>query len=117
MRFTRSWTFLASAAETALTSVSRIKIKNLVEEGDTTAQQIEHLMAEPNKFLTTILVVNNVAVSVLFLALAAGAIVYVIGELQHAGRKLGSHDLAMVGLLVGFLLAYGTDRLLSVLGS
>jgi ZIP family zinc transporter len=60
---------------------------------------------------------TSVAVSVLFLALAAGAIVYVIGELQHAGRKLGSHDLAMVGLLVGFLLAYGTDRLLSVVGS
>jgi ZIP family zinc transporter len=59
----------------------------------------------------------SVALSVLFLALAAGAIVYVIGELQHAGRKLGSHDLAMVGLLVGFLLAYGTDRLLSVVGS
>jgi ZIP family zinc transporter len=62
-------------------------------------------------------VVNNVAVSVLFLALAAGAIVYVIGELQHAGRKLGSHDVAMIGLLTGFLLAYGTDRLLSVVGS
>jgi ZIP family zinc transporter len=60
---------------------------------------------------------TSVAVSVLFLALAAGAIVYVIGELQHAGRKLGSHDLAMVGLLVGFLLAYGTDRLLAVVGS
>src|SRR6185437_3595202 len=54
----------SSAAQTALTSVSRIKIKNLVEEGDTTAQQIEHLLTEPNKFLTTILVVNNVAVIV-----------------------------------------------------
>jgi CBS domain containing-hemolysin-like protein len=54
----------SSAAETALTSVSRIKIKNLVEEGDTTAQQIEQLLAQPNKFLTTILVVNNVAVIV-----------------------------------------------------
>lgn len=60
---------------------------------------------------------TSVAVSVLFLALAAGAIVYVIGELQHAGRKLGSHDIAMVGMLVGFLLAYGTDRLLAVMGS
>jgi|SRR5579859_2144196 len=54
----------SSAAETALTSVSRIKIKNLVAEGDVTAQQIERLLAEPNKFLTTILVVNNVAVIV-----------------------------------------------------
>ncbi len=53
-----------SAAETALTSISRIKIKNLVEEGDTAAQQIERLFAEPNKFLTTILVINNVAVIV-----------------------------------------------------
>ncbi|HLV99837.1 MAG TPA: hemolysin family protein [Ktedonobacterales bacterium] len=54
----------SSAAETALTSVSRIKIKNLVEEGDATARQIEHLLTEPNKFLTTILVINNVAVIV-----------------------------------------------------
>ncbi len=55
---------LASAAETALTSVSRIKIKNLVETGDKKAQMIEHLLAEPNKFLSTILVVNSVAVIV-----------------------------------------------------
>ena len=54
----------SSAAETALTSVSRIKIKNLVEEGDPTAKRIEQLLAEPNKFLTTILIVNNVAVIV-----------------------------------------------------
>jgi putative hemolysin len=54
----------SSAAETALTSVSRIKIKNMVEEGDATAAQIGHLLAEPNKFLTTILIINNVAVIV-----------------------------------------------------
>ena len=53
-----------SAAETSLTSVSRIKIKNLVEEGDKAAQRIERLLAEPNTFLTTILVINNVAVIV-----------------------------------------------------
>lgn len=54
----------ASAAETALTSVSRIKLKNLVEEGDQKAAQIERLIAQPNTFLSTILVVNNVAVIV-----------------------------------------------------
>ena len=32
---------MASAAETALTSVSRIKLKNLVEEGDKKALEIE----------------------------------------------------------------------------
>jgi putative hemolysin len=54
----------SSAAETALTSVSRIKIKNMVEDGDGAAKKIERLLSEPNKFLTTILVVNNVSVIV-----------------------------------------------------
>ena len=54
----------ASAAETALTSVSRIKLKNLVEEGDEKALQIDRLLAQPNVFLSTILVVNSVAVIV-----------------------------------------------------
>jgi len=35
---------LASASETALTSVSRIKLKNLVEEGDKKAAEIEQLL-------------------------------------------------------------------------
>jgi putative hemolysin len=54
----------ASAAETALTSVSRIKLKNLVEEGDQKAIEIERLLSQPNVFLSTILIVNNVAVIV-----------------------------------------------------
>src|SRR5205809_1699230 len=52
----------ASAAETALTSVSRIKLKNMVEEGDKKALEIERLISQPNVFLSTILVVNSVAV-------------------------------------------------------
>ena len=55
-------------------------------------------------------------VSILFLALAAGAIVYVIGELQHAGRKLGAHHITMLGMLIGFLAGYATDLLLAVAG-
>lgn len=52
---------LASASETALTSISRIKLRNLVEEGDKKATEIEQLLANPNVFLSTILVVNSVA--------------------------------------------------------
>ena len=55
---------IASASETALTSVSRIKLKNLVEEGDKKAAEIERLLAQPNTFLSTILIVNSVAVIV-----------------------------------------------------
>ncbi|MBJ7610440.1 MAG: ZIP family metal transporter [Candidatus Dormibacteraeota bacterium] len=60
--------------------------------------------------------VGTQAVSVLFLALAAGAIVYVIGELQHVNRKIGSQQMGMLGLLCGFLAGYGTDLLLKSLG-
>jgi putative hemolysin len=55
---------VASASETALTSISRIKLKNLVEEGDKQAEKIERLLNDPNRFLSTILVVNSVAVIV-----------------------------------------------------
>ena len=55
---------ISSASETALTSLSRIKLKNLVEEGDKKALEIDRLLAKPNTFLSTILVVNNVAVIV-----------------------------------------------------
>jgi ZIP family zinc transporter len=57
------------------------------------------------------------SVSVLFLGLAAGAIVYVIGELQHVNRKIGSHQMGMLGLLCGFLAGYGTDLLLKAVGA
>ena len=54
----------ASAAETSLTSISRIKLKNLVEEGDKRAIEIEKLLSNPNEVLSTILIVNSVAVIV-----------------------------------------------------
>src|SRR6266568_4157936 len=57
-------TAVASATETALTSVSRIKLRNLAGEGDKKALEIERLLAQPNTFLSTILVVNSVAVIV-----------------------------------------------------
>jgi CBS domain containing-hemolysin-like protein len=52
---------LASGSETALTSVSRIKLKNMVEAGDAKAIEIEQLLTNPNVFLSTILIVNSVA--------------------------------------------------------
>ena len=55
---------MASAAETALTSISRLKLKNLVASGDEQAIEIDRLLTNPNKLLSTILVVNSVAVIV-----------------------------------------------------
>src|SRR5579863_1395674 len=55
---------MASAAETSFTSISRIKLRNLVSEGDAQAAEIDKLLANPNIFLSTILIVNSVAVIV-----------------------------------------------------
>jgi magnesium and cobalt exporter, CNNM family len=52
----------SAAAETALTSVNRLRIRNLAEEGDANARIISNLLRKPQVFLTTILVVSNVAV-------------------------------------------------------
>ena len=54
----------SAAAETALTSVNRIRIRNLAEEGDAKAKRIARLLEKPQVFLSTILVVSNVSVIV-----------------------------------------------------
>ena len=56
-------------------------------------------------------------VSVAFLALASGAILYVIGELLAAGRKLGAPTWQGWGLTIGLLAGVVTDVLLTVLGA
>jgi zinc transporter, ZIP family len=56
-------------------------------------------------------------VYVLFLALAAGALFYVINEMFHLGRRFNSPIAMAWGLLFGFLLAYGSDLFLTYVGS
>ncbi len=54
---------------------------------------------------------------VLFLALAAGALIYVIGEMFSVGRKINTPYMQAWGVLLGFLAGYGTDLLLTFGGS
>jgi ZIP family zinc transporter len=49
-----------------------------------------------------------------FLALAAGALLYVVNELFNVGRKLSSPPGFAWGLLLGFLTAYSTDLVLTL---
>ncbi len=49
-----------SASETALTSLSKIRIRHMVDEGIKGAGLINKLMEEPSKLLGTILVGNNI---------------------------------------------------------
>ncbi|HEV2013621.1 MAG TPA: ZIP family metal transporter [Candidatus Dormibacteraeota bacterium] len=66
-------------------------------------------------FLGTVVgyIFTSTYIYVLFLALAAGALLYVINEMFHIGRRLNSPAAMAWGLLIGFLLAYGTDLFLT----
>jgi CBS domain containing-hemolysin-like protein len=55
---------LSASAETSLTSVSRIKLRRLVEEGNPRALVIERLHRDPNDYLTAILTTNTLAIVV-----------------------------------------------------
>jgi zinc transporter, ZIP family len=54
--------------------------------------------------------------SVLFLSLAAGALVYIISELFHLERKPGTRLAGGWGILAGFLFALLTDLILVFAG-
>jgi ZIP family zinc transporter len=58
----------------------------------------------------------STAMFVLFLSLAAGALVYIIGELLHINRRPGTKFQAGWGLFVGFLFGYITDLILTIAG-
>jgi zinc transporter, ZIP family len=54
---------------------------------------------------------------VLFLALAAGALFYIIGEMSAVGRRFRQPVWSAWGVVVGFLVAYGTDLILTIGGA
>jgi len=66
-------------------------------------------------FLGTVIgyIFTSTHIYVLFLALAAGALIYVVNEMFHIGRRLNSPAALAWGLLFGFLLAFATDLFLT----
>jgi zinc transporter, ZIP family len=54
---------------------------------------------------------------VLFLSLAAGALIYVIQEMFGVGRKMTTPVLLGWGILLGFAAGYGTDLILTFAGT
>jgi ZIP family zinc transporter len=51
-----------------------------------------------------------------FFALAAGAILFVVGELWNAAAKRASRNLILTGIVTGFVLGIGTDLILDIAG-
>jgi CBS domain containing-hemolysin-like protein len=54
----------AASAETSLTSISRVRLRQLVEQKNRRAVVIERLHRDPNAYLSTVLIVNTVAIIV-----------------------------------------------------
>jgi len=52
--------------------------------------------------------------SIAFLAVAAGALLYVLNELFNLGRRLSTPGTFAWGLLLGFLTAFATDLILTL---
>ncbi len=55
---------MASGTETALTSVGRLRIRYLAEQGSKAAATLARLRADPNRFLSTVLFINTLALIV-----------------------------------------------------
>src|SRR5437588_2399817 len=54
----------ASGTETALTSVGRLRVRYLAEQGSQAAAILQRLRADPNRFLSTVLFANTLALIV-----------------------------------------------------
>jgi putative hemolysin len=85
----------AAAAETSLTSVSRIRMRSLAEDGNKRARTVTRLHADPNGYLSTILTLNTVAVIVVSTATAL-----LIGSyLRSVPQAVGTIVLSIVVLI------------------
>jgi zinc transporter, ZIP family len=54
---------------------------------------------------------------VVFLTLAAGALIYVIGEMFSVAKKMNTSTMLGWGVLLGFIAGYGTDLILTYAGA
>lgn len=55
-------------------------------------------------------------VYVAFLAMAAGAIINVVPELLHTGRRMGAWEITLWGVFFGFLVGLATDMVVALAG-
>jgi zinc transporter, ZIP family len=76
------------------------------------------LVAGGPTFLGTVVGVSfhSDYVSVAFLALAGGAIVYVVAELLNMGRRLAAWDMTVWGVLAGLILGGATELVIKAAG-
>ena len=95
---------LASGTETALTSVNRLRVRHLAEDGSARAATLQRLQQDPQRFLGTVLIVNTFA---LIIASAAATLLGI--DLLHPYLPKGFGtlgDFAVSFILSLFLLIF-----------
>jgi len=90
---------LASSTETALTSVGRLRVRHLADEGSKEAAVLERLQRDPNRFLSTVLVVNTVALILASFAATLLAVQFVPQRFGFWGQLLVSLALSIFLLI------------------
>ena len=90
---------LASGTETALTSVGRLRVRFLAEQGSKAAGILQRLRADPNRYLSTVLFVNTLALIV------ASTATTLLTESLFSSWGLAKEWRLWMALLVSFLLS------------
>jgi putative hemolysin len=85
----------AAAAETSLTSVSRIRMRSLADDGNRRARTVTRLHADPNGYLSTILSLNTVAVIVVSTSTA----LLITSYLDKVPQVIGAVVLSIIVLI------------------
>jgi len=86
-----------SAAETALTALSRIRVSRMVEQKMAGARMVRQLKENPSEFLSTILICNNLV------NIAAAALATSITIRVFAARGWGGGEAAVIGTATGVM--------------
>jgi putative hemolysin len=90
---------LASATETAMTSIGRLRVRHLVDEGSQAAAVLERLQQDPNRFLSTVLVVNTLALILASFATTLLSVRYLPPSFGFLGDLLVSLGLSVFLLI------------------
>src|SRR5437660_11776113 len=102
---------LASGTETALTSVGRLRVRYLAEQGSQAAAILQRLRADPNRFLSTVLFTNTLA---LIIASTATALmtdsILTRADVPSAWRLVGTLLVSLVLSIVLLIVAEVTPK-------
>ena len=86
-----------SSAETAYTTINRIRLRTLIEEGNTAAKRVERIIHNPGKMLSAILIGTNIV------NLSASSLLTIFSTNVFGSRSVG----AAPGVLTLLVLIFG----------